>query len=301
VVLLGGLAAGRGLAGQGKERSGDKEDQDKIRQELKQLRQTLKAQQKELQALRDRLKALEAGGIGGQPPFPGPKGFPLPPGMRKGKILKIDKEDKAKVIISLGKKDGMKVGLRLMTFRTKGQPRPAAVIEILEVREKESTGKLQGLPGQKGEVTAEVDDEVMAMGFIGPGPFPGGKGPFPGGPGPGGTAPVKGKVSKLDKDKQTVTLTLSGESAFKAGQTVVVLRTGEKLRPVGLYKITEAKGKQLVCQMTKGLPGGQGGEVEVGDEVQLMVGPPTPPVRPGPPGLDRDVPAPGTKEVRPPA
>jgi len=306
VLLLGGLAAGRGLAQEGKARSGDKDDLEKVRQELKQL-------QNELKALRERVKMLEAGGggIGGppfQPPFPGTKGLPLPPGMAKGKILKVDKEDKAKVVISLGKKDGVKVGQRLMAFRTKGRPQPVGLIKILEVRDKDSTGKLEAMPGQKGEVAAEVDDDVMTTGFggRGPGPFPGGPGPFPGGPGPfpGGGKGAKGTVSKLDKDKQTLTLSVSGESPFKAGQMVLVVRAGGKPQPVGLYKITEANAKQLVCQLTKGFSGGQGGEVQVGDEVRVMPGPPTPPVPPGPPGrpgLDRDVPPPGTKEVRPPA
>src|SRR5262249_11981789 len=159
----------------------------------------LQEQQKELQALRDRLQRLEAGGAI-RPPFPGPGGFPVPPGTAKGKILQIDKDDKAKVIISPTKKDGIQVGQKLVAGRTKGQQRPVGLIRVTEVGDKQSTGKLQPLPNLKGEVAAEVGDEVMAVGFVGP------KGPGPG-PGkfPGGFGGTKAKVSKVDKENKSVT------------------------------------------------------------------------------------------------
>src|SRR5262249_50463785 len=142
LLLLGGLAAGRGLAGGKEAPAGDgKGGLDKVLQELKQLRQSLQEQQKELQALRERLQRLEAGGAGGpfRPPFPGPGGFPKLGGMVKGKILQIDKQDKAKVTVSLGKKDGIQVGQRLMALRTKGQPMPVGVVRVTEVMDKQST------------------------------------------------------------------------------------------------------------------------------------------------------------------
>jgi len=299
LLLRGGLAAGRGLAqgdaqaggnqGQAKA-AGDKDDVDKVRQELKQLRQALQEQQKELQALRQRVKALEAGGVG-VPPFRPPG----TPGMAKGKVLKIDKEDKTKVTVSLGTKDGIKVGQRLMALRVKGQPRPVGVVRVTEVGEKQSTGKVEALPGLKADAAVEVDDEVMVMpaGFGGPGPFPGGPGPFPGGPGA-----IKARVSKVDKEKKLVTLTVSGDAKLQVGQTVTAVRLGAQPQRLGFFKVTEASAKQIVGQLTPGLPGGrEGATVQEGDEVHLVPGGPG---QPAPPGIEKDRPAPG-RNKQPPA
>jgi hypothetical protein len=289
LLLLGGLAAGRGRAG-GKAPAGDnKDDLEKVRQELKQLRLTIQEQQKELQALRERLQRLEAGGAGGpfRPPFPGPGGFPVPPGTAKGKILQIDKEDKAKVTFSLTKKDGIQVGQMLIAVRTKGQQRPVGLVRVTEVGDKQSTGKLEPLPNMKGDVAAEVGDEVMAVAFVGPKPGPGpGPGPFP-----GGFGRAKAKVSKVDKEKKLLTLTVEGDATFKVGQAVVAMRPGAQPRPLGLFKVAEVNAREIVCQLTKALPGGEGAEAQVGDEVQLI---------PAPPTLDPSKFKPGRTDVPPP-
>jgi hypothetical protein len=297
LLLLGGLTQGRAPA------AGEKEDLDKLRKELKRLSGLVEEQQKELKTLRERIKTLEATGAAAPPfrlPFPPPGGLPPGvPGMAKGKVLKIDKDDKTKVTISLGKKDGVQVGHRLMAIRMKPNPRPVALIQITEVAEKQATGKVMSFPGIKGETTAEVDDEVMAMpgGGFGPGPggpFPGGPGAIPGGPGPfpGGPGQIKAKVSKVDKDKKLVTLSVSGDTPFKVGQMVMAIRMGERPQRLGFLKVTEANAKQLVGELTAGRPGSEGGEVQVGDEVQLM---------PGPAGIAPDRPLPERVKQQPPA
>src|SRR5262249_5731056 len=85
---------------------------------------------------------------------------------------------------------------------------------------------------------------------------------------------------------------------FKVGQAVVAMRSGAQPRPLGLFKVTEVNAGQIVCQLTKALPGGEGAEAEVGEEVRLIPAPPSlNPGKPNPGGSD--VPPPGWEVRRP--
>src|SRR5690349_2122137 len=184
LLLLGGLVAGRGLAqgeakAGGEKAAGDKGDLAKILQELKELRQKVQDQQKELDTLRGRLKGGQVGGAPFQPGFGPVGGISGPPGMARGTVVKVDTQDKSTVTISLTKKDGIKVGQRLMTFRTKGRPGPVGTVEVTEVGDKESTGKFHGMAGRGADNAVEAGDYVMAV-PSGPPGFPGGPGSFPG-------------------------------------------------------------------------------------------------------------------------
>jgi hypothetical protein len=193
-----------------------------------------------------------------------PGGFKgIPPEFIKGKVTKVDAEEK-KLTIELSKKGDLKVGQYVMVM-SKGQPPTfRGKLKITEVTEKEAFAKLETAPTGKG--APQVGDQVVAMptGPVGPGPigFPAGKG-------------TKATVKSFDKDKQTVVITVAADSGLKAGQTYMAMKPGTPPKMYGMIKVKEASGKEATCEVMKlPIPGAPAGVLEANLEINLMALPP---------------------------
>jgi len=265
--------------------------------------QKIEELQKELKDLRARIEAIEKAtkgggfpGVGGfppggvgpggvgvvQPPFFG--GFPgvAPAGLTKGTITKIDPDDKSKVTVSLGE-DKVKVDQVLSVIRTKKGFQFLGMIKLTDVKAKESQGLYKAPPvppKDAPEINLEVGDEVVLVPGAGFGPGPGtgvNPPPFnlkgPGGAPPGVGGKTKGTVSKFDKDKKVVTLTVTGEAGFKVGQMVLVMRDKAPPQFIGMIKITEATGKQITAEVVNTPIPGATGVFEAEEEVSLIPAP----------------------------
>jgi hypothetical protein len=240
-LLLGGLLAAPGLARAG----ADKEN-------------TAQATVKQ-----------QAAGAAVQPP-PGGGGFKgIPAEFIKGKVTKFDADDK-KVTIEMAKKGDLTVGQSVMIVGKGATPLMRGKVTITEVKDTTAIGKLEGAQaGAKG--APEAGDQVVAPPT---GPFDPSKG-FPGfGKG------AKATVKSVDKDKETVVLTVAGDSGIKVGQTYMAVKMGAKPQPLGLVKVKELSGKELTGQVMKfKVPGApDSGMLEANQEIILMPLPPGFPV-----------------------
>jgi hypothetical protein len=98
-----------------------------------------------------RLAALQTGNTGR--PIQNPPAKDL-----AGKVTAVDPAT-GQITVSLGKADGLAKGNTLEVYRLKPRPTYVGILLIVEVREKDSVGKLQGT-GPRG--TAQVGDEVAS-------------------------------------------------------------------------------------------------------------------------------------------
>jgi len=139
---------GRKLAQQNKE----------LREEAIKARLDLQAALEKNQQLLDKvteidrkLAALQAGSTGR--PILNPPAKDL-----AGKVTAVDSAS-GQITVSLGKADGLAKGNTLEVYRLKPKPTYVGIVLIVEVREKDSVGKLQG-SGPRG--AAQVGDEVAS-------------------------------------------------------------------------------------------------------------------------------------------
>jgi hypothetical protein len=146
---------------------------DRLQQELGQAREKLAAAQAErdvtlqrVEQLMRRVRELEARlakkEAGGQPPdrVRDPVAPNPPPANVKGKVIRIDPNDKSLVQISLGSDAGLVTGHTLEVYRLKPDPRYVGMVRIVEVSPKQAVARLVPAPAR--QVSIEVDDEVAS-------------------------------------------------------------------------------------------------------------------------------------------